>query len=79
MKSRGQKEELIRPITQYVMDTEPEKRALYASIGVKILYGWRFTNFVESENGSAIPIRYMYPYDFFAVIWKRFWSKVFNP
>ena len=47
MESRGQKEEVIRPNTQYVMDTEPEKWALYASIGVKQLYGWRATNFVE--------------------------------
>ena len=64
MESRGQKVEVLRPITQYVMDTEPEKWALYASIGVKKLYGCRTTNFVESENGAAIPMRYMYPYDF---------------
>nr|CCA25834.1 conserved hypothetical protein [Albugo laibachii Nc14] len=76
MESRGKKEEVIRPITQYVMDTEPEKWALYASIGVKKLCGWRTTDFVESENGASIPMRYMYPYDFFRSVLEKFMEQV---
>ena len=53
MELRGQKEDVIRPITQYVMDKKPEKWSFYASIGVKKLYGWKTTNFDESENGAA--------------------------
>ena len=63
MESRGQEEVIICPITQYVMVTKPGKWVLHATIEVKKLYGWNSSNFAESENGAAIPMRFMYPSD----------------
>jgi hypothetical protein len=49
----------------YVAAIEPSTWCLYPSIGIRSLYGWRTTNFVESENSSALKARFLPPLHFF--------------
>ncbi|TYZ65331.1 hypothetical protein PybrP1_010037, partial [[Pythium] brassicae (nom. inval.)] len=50
---------------QYVVDIGPEHWCLHTSVGVRLLYGWRTTNFDEAENIAAAPIRHQAPLLFF--------------
>ncbi|OWZ22651.1 hypothetical protein PHMEG_0002631 [Phytophthora megakarya] len=43
----------------YVRGIEPDRWALYPQVDTAKLYGWKTTNSVESENGSAIPARHL--------------------
>jgi hypothetical protein len=48
----------------YVAAIEPSTWCLYPSIGIHSLYGWRTTNFVESENSTALKARLLPPLHF---------------
>ncbi|KAF4136133.1 SWIM zinc finger domain-containing protein [Phytophthora infestans] len=44
-------------IAKYVSEIEPDRWALHQNVLSKKLYGWRTTNFVESENAKALHAR----------------------
>ncbi|RLN76194.1 hypothetical protein BBJ28_00018507 [Nothophytophthora sp. Chile5] len=55
-------------IAQYVRDIPAGQWALHTAIADMKLYGWRTTNFVESENNQALSARHMNPFDFFSAL-----------
>ncbi|DBA02291.1 TPA: hypothetical protein N0F65_006166 [Lagenidium giganteum] len=42
------------------------------------LYGWRSPNFVESENGAAVPARFLFPFDMFTHYMEKFIQQAFE-
>ncbi|KAF4149460.1 hypothetical protein GN958_ATG01338 [Phytophthora infestans] len=44
-------------IAKYVSEIEPDRWAIHQQVLSKTLYGWRTTNFVESENAKALHAR----------------------
>lgn len=52
---------------KYLRALQPEKWALFPHYDSRLLYGWRTTNFVESEQARALRLkpRLMLPYEFF--------------
>ncbi|RHY04119.1 hypothetical protein DYB36_007339 [Aphanomyces astaci] len=53
-------------VQSYVADIDPVKWVVFTYIGKTMLYGWRTTNFVESEHNTSRVngLRYMLPFPF---------------
>ncbi|KAE9039193.1 hypothetical protein PR001_g7613, partial [Phytophthora rubi] len=56
----------------YVRNIVPANWALYPYVDTIKLYKWRTTNFVESENGRALPARELFPSEFFSHFMESF-------
>jgi hypothetical protein len=52
--------------------------AMYPHLGKHSLYGHRTTNFVESRNAAAVPIREMPPLQFFDKLMQGFMDTIFS-
>ena len=67
-----------KPAADYLQGIPPAKWCLHHHIGRTKLYGWRTTNFVESQNGAAVPLRFMSPYDFFNAVMESFMKESYE-
>jgi hypothetical protein len=61
-------------VSSYLRAIDPSKWCVFSNIGNTMLYGWRTSNFVESEFGTEIitGIRELHPYAFFERICSSF-------
>ncbi|KAE9272125.1 hypothetical protein PF008_g30180 [Phytophthora fragariae] len=62
----------------YVRNIVPANWALYPYVDTIKLYKWRTTNFVESENGRALPARKLFPSEFFSHFMESFMATKYS-
>ncbi|EGZ10440.1 hypothetical protein PHYSODRAFT_287043 [Phytophthora sojae] len=63
---------LTHPNTaDYIEGIDPSKWVLYPALRTNRLYGWRTTNFVESQNAAALAPRLLLPFGFFSFFMKQ--------
>lgn len=53
-------------IADYLKSIPVERWVLYCNLSKTKLYGWRTTNFVESQNSAALEIRQQHPFTVFS-------------
>lgn len=65
---------------RYLKGLDPEQWALYPHYNTTRLYGWRTTNFVESEQARSLKLkpRKMLPYEFFRAFSKILMSECYK-
>ncbi|KAE8962058.1 hypothetical protein PR001_g29834 [Phytophthora rubi] len=51
-------------IGAYIRNIKPDNWVLYTALRTCRLYGWRTTNFVESQNAAGVGPRHMLPFQF---------------
>ncbi|CEG50362.1 Zinc finger, SWIM-type [Plasmopara halstedii] len=66
--------------TIYLTDIPASKRTLHPHVNTTPLYGWRTTNFVESEQAKSLRLkpRKMQPYEFFKSYLTIFMGEAYN-
>ncbi|DAZ97533.1 TPA: hypothetical protein N0F65_003019 [Lagenidium giganteum] len=59
-------------VADYLREIDPARWVLFSAIGCHRLYGWRTTNFVESQNAAAVPERKLRTLDVFKSFVEKF-------
>jgi hypothetical protein len=65
-------------IADYIEDILPQNWVLYSALRSTRLYGWRSTNFVESQNAAAVSSRLLLPFGFFQSYMTKFMTESWN-
>jgi len=62
----------------YLSAIDPSLWTVHANVGKLALFGWRTTNFVESENSAALSKRKLAPFNFFLTAMEDHMTALYN-
>ena len=62
----------------YLSAIDPSLWTVHANVGKLALFGWRTTNFVESENSTALSKRKLAPFNFFLTAMEDHMTALYN-